>query len=100
MTSGDCTDHPLDAALAPTPPVREEELGGAARAHVDSLDRRDTRTSPRALGRRPEIEMAIDGEVGVEPRRHFVADLVTARPDRRADHGGSLAPHPCAPARA
>src|SRR6478752_1357606 len=95
MTSGDCTDHSLDAALAAVSPMREEELGVAARAQVDTFDGCDSRVAQRALGRRPQIEVTVHGEVRVEARRDFLADLVTARPDRRADDCGRLAADGC-----
>ena len=86
MTSGDCTDESLHAALAAAAPVREEELGVAARAQVDALDRRDSGAAQRALGRRPQIES--DGRPSgprrsaTRPRRRPRSS--TARsPDRR-----------------
>src|SRR6185312_7263500 len=95
MTSGDCTDHSLDAALATASPVREEELRVAARTQVDAFDGSDSRAAQRPLSRRPQVEVTPDGEVCVEVRCNLVADLVAARPDRRTDDCGRLAADSC-----
>ena len=91
MTSGDCTVSSLHAALAAAAPVREEDIGVAARAQVDAFDRRDSGAAQGALGGGPQIEMTFDRQVRVEARRDLVADFVAARPDRRTDHCRGLA---------
>src|SRR4051794_22732532 len=93
MTSGDCTDQSLYAALPAAAPVREEKFGVAAGAQVDTFDRSDAGTAQLSFRCGPEIEVAVDGQVGVEARRDLVADLVAARPDRGADDCRGLTSH-------
>src|SRR4051812_26851803 len=66
ITSGDGTDHPLDAAGPAVAPVREEQLGVVAGAERNALDARDPGCAERALGRTPEVELAIHRQVVVE----------------------------------
>ena len=83
--SGDSTEHPLCTSRAAASPVREEELGMTLRAEISAFDRLDTGRPQGALGRRPEVQPSLDGEVGVEESRNLVAHLVTARTDCRAE---------------
>src|SRR5690348_3363573 len=85
MRSGDGTHDSLRSALAPAAPVREEELGMAARAEIRALDLADAGAPQRPLRRRPEVEVAPHGQILVEEGRHLHTDLVAARADRRPD---------------
>src|SRR5258705_5778039 len=86
ITSGDGTDHSLDAASAPVAPVREEQLRVVTRAEVDALDARDAGCTKRTLGGAPEIELPVHRQVVVEQSGPLRPDLVTARADRRPNH--------------
>src|SRR3954451_10493487 len=92
ISAGDSTDHPLRAARPAAPPMREEEVGVAARAEVDALDLLDARTAQCALGRTPQVEDAAARQIGVEACRHLWTDLVAARPDRRPDDRSGARP--------
>src|SRR5258705_5049285 len=71
ITSGDGTDHSLDTAGAPVAPVREEQLREVARAEIDSFDTLDTGAVQRSLGRSPEVELPVYGQVVVEQPGHL-----------------------------
>src|SRR3954451_15468236 len=93
-----------DDALAPgapvVAPVREEAVRVAGRAEVGAVDALDACCAQGALGRRPEVELAVLDDVVAErlPERgrHLVADLVATGADARADRGRE-APRPQRP---
>src|SRR5207249_2077130 len=82
ISSGESTEHPLDAARAPVAAMREVQLGAVAGADVDPVDAVDAGPAQSPLGRGPEIELSTRGQIRVEERGYLVADLVAARPDR------------------
>ena len=84
-------------AACPVAAVREEELRVAGRAEVDALDRR--RRRPRAARARRRVQRSrlpsahdVGAERARERLRDLVADLVAARPDRRARSPPRAAP--------
>src|SRR4051794_9907394 len=85
ISSGDGTDHSLCTAGAPAAPVREEQLRVAPRAEVDAFDDGDAGAPQPTLGGAPQIEVPVEGQVGVEERRDILRDLVAARTDGRPD---------------
>src|SRR4051812_31950916 len=91
ISSGDRTEHSLDAAVAAAPPVREEEVLVAPRADVDAVDARDARSTERTFGSGPQVETPADGQVAVEEAGDLATHLVAARADRRADDRCGLA---------
>ena len=87
ISSGESTDHTLDAARA----VRRAGARRRARdgrACRDRLARR-ARRRPRRSARSAAVQrssIAVVRQVGVEALGNLRPDLVAARPDRRADH--------------
>ena len=88
---------PWRRAACPVAAVREEQLGVAGRAEVESGRRRPRR--PRAAPARPRSRGRACGRGRRRPRtrprsgsRHLLAHLVAARPDRRADRGAASLP--------
>src|SRR3954449_11020382 len=58
ISAGDVGDHSLSAGAAGVAPVREERLGLTGGAAVEAVDALDSRAVERALGARPEVEVA------------------------------------------
>src|SRR5438067_8810426 len=76
--------------------VREEAVAFARRADVEAVDVLAAGRAQRALGRGPEVELAVTHDVlaeGLAERlRDLVADLVAARPDARPDRRAQAPP--------
>src|SRR5918911_4315850 len=79
----------MAAAGLPVAAIGEEAVGFAGGAEVEPLDVVAARFAKRALGARPEVELAPRDDVGAEAGAERVgdvfSDLVAAGPDRRAD---------------
>src|SRR5438094_6604393 len=69
--------------------MREEPVALASSAHVETVDPVDARSPQGTLGRRPEVEPPVAGDVVAERlaerRRDLLPDLVAARADARTD---------------
>src|SRR6266513_1619863 len=85
ISAGDGTDHTLHPAREAVAAMREEELGMVAGAEIDTLHALDAGTPERPFGGPPQIEVPVGDQIILVEARHFGADFVTARPDRRPD---------------
>src|SRR5436305_1947346 len=88
-SSTDVGNDSLPAGSTLVAPVREEPVGIARRADVETVDPLDAGGAEGALGRRPQIEPPVARDVVTERlaerNRHLLPHLVAARADARAD---------------